>query len=375
MNNTYVKNEISVDELIDFLVNEIYPNYPQLMKLFNNDEEKVRGILKKNIKVIKRKSIHNEYGISAMYNVVTGEILIYSKEKIDIESLRNNNDLKHTIVHETIHALLKRTLGINHYVTGCSSNGQCNKKIIRGFFKDAFHLEGCDNVLKKLIAKKLFFMRINDENIGDGINEGFTVWLTEKLIGSKMSKDPYSFERTYIDTIERIKGEDSVLKFASGNYKEIADVLNMSEVDSLFFLKSIDIASSEINRVNPENQDYETKHSMWLFDSFQTAAQEMFVDNFLIPEYVKKLENDGVNCSTLEALCYILSGFRGIYEMSKSDDEEAKPMCEKSYKKIERLLSKTFIKYSYIAVGDNFSVDEIICLYGIYDYIYGKIRC
>ena len=120
----YIDNEISVQELITFLVDEVYPNYTPFMNLFGNNPDRMKEILKSNISSIRRIPIDKKDGVAARYSLVYKEIHLCSKNKLSIEDIRKDNDMMHIVVHESIHAILVNARQKDLIITGCSTNGK-----------------------------------------------------------------------------------------------------------------------------------------------------------------------------------------------------------------------------------------------------------
>ena len=221
-------------------------------------------------------------------------------------------------------------------------------------------------------------MRINDKNIGDGLNEGFTVWLTEKIIGTSMSKEAYTLEKIYIETIAELKGEKETIKIAGGNYNEIAELLNMSMGDFIIFVKSLDIASAEFSRIDTasdyENPSERTKIDMETFNLFHGSAQCIFIKEFIIPEFEERIEKEGLTFKNIESLCYIVSNFKGINETSKFGKDNYEPQGQQMYLDLENYLRAQCIDYSNEVNLDELSDIEIMDTHSIYDFVFDRLR-
>ena len=374
----YIDNEISVQELITFLVDEVYPNYTPFMNLFGNNPDRMKEILRANIGSIRRIPKEKKDGVAARYNITNKEIHFYSKNKLSIDDIRKNNDMMHIFVHESLHAILINARQKDLIITGCSANGKKNKKVIRGVFNDFFRLESKKGFLRRFLMKENFYRRIGDTYLGDGLNEGFTVWLTEKILGTEMSREAYRLEKYYVETIAELIGEEKTLKIADGDFHEIGKMLNMKDGDIVFFLKSLDIASSELAAIDASgdinNPGYETNRSMGLFDTFHGAAQFGFINGFIIPEYQKKIEKDGLDFKNLEKLCYIVSRFKGINEIAKFGKSDFVPKGQETYMMLEDYLEEKFIEFSNNTDISTLSDTEVMDINSIYDYIFMRLR-
>ena len=59
-------DEIDTEELIEFLVEELYSTYSPFMKLFNNDKEKMKQVLRENLSTIERVPEDREEGVQVL---------------------------------------------------------------------------------------------------------------------------------------------------------------------------------------------------------------------------------------------------------------------------------------------------------------------
>ena len=374
----YIDNEISVQELITFLVDEVYPNYTPFMNLFGNNPDRMKEILAANISSIRRIPIDKKDGVAARYSLVNKEIHFCSKNKLSIEDIRKDNDMMHIVVHESIHAILVNARQKDLIITGCSTNGKKNKKVIRGVFNEFIKLKSTKGFLRRFLMKENFYRRIDDTSLGDGFNEGFTVWLTEKILGTEMSREAYPLEKYYIETISELIGEEETLKIADGDFHKIGQMLNMKDGDVVLCLKSFDIASKEFAAIDAcediENPGDETSRSIESFDTFYGIAQFGFINGFVIPEYQKKVEQEGLDFKNLEKLCYIVSRFKGINETTKFRRENFVPQGQETYMMLEDFLEEKFIEYSNITDINALSDTEVMDINSIYDYIFMRLR-
>lgn len=369
-----IRDEISVEEFINFIAEEMYPAYPPFMKLFNNDKELIKQKLRENISCIKRVPKDVEEGTKGKYNIKDKSITFYSTKKVSIDDIRKDNNLKHIFVHESIHAVLSRKNTKKQAISGCSYNGKKNKMAIRGAFSKFCKLKGEKGLLKKIRFREDYFKMIDDTSVGTGLNEGFTVWLTEKIIGSEMEMDVYPLEKLYVDIISDLVGEEETIKIASGDYKLIASVLNMSRKELIFFLKSLDVASREAERLQVmkfgENKSKDIDIVINLYDIFHSYALFTFATRFIIPVHLKKIEKGGLNFKDLEMLCLNVSRVRSMNRISKFNKEDRIPKSQDVYMFLDEVLRDEFIEYTNSLSIEDLNDMEILGIDNMYEYIF-----
>lgn len=371
-----ITDEISVEEFIKFIAEEMYPAYTPFMNLFDNDKEKIKEQLRENLSCIKRIPEEKEEGTAGKYNITKKTIVFYSKNRIGIEDIRRSNNLKHIFVHESIHVIFSKARSKKQTICGCSYNGRKNRKVIRGVVKKFCRFEGGKGLLQDFINRERFYRMIDDTSVGDGLNEGFTVWLTEKIIGTTMEMDVYPIDKPFVEMINDLVGEEETLKISSGDYNTIANVLNMSKDELVFFLKCLDVASKGYERVYQldgyEKQNDEIDATISVFDMFYNYAQFVFVIRFIIPVYEKIVQENGLDYKTLENFCCMVSMFKSIDNTIKFGREDYIPRSHETYKYLDESLRDKFIKYTNAADITSLKDNEVLGIIGMYSFLFKK---
>lgn len=213
----------------------------------------VKNRLKLNLdKVIIDVSTDNSN--TGFYDMDSSNIILFlngiSGQTITIEDIKNNKKLQHSILHESIHAIFKRTK------EECEHYGIESGTGILEFYK-------------------------NGTELGRGLNEGLTEWICQK---AGYGNSAYMSEKNIVRMIELAIGEESVMKLANGHIKgNIANLLQMTEQECVRNLIHID----NINRIemNPNLEDYEAKLDKSITD-FETIIFEKY-----FREEIENLQN------------------------------------------------------------------------------------
>lgn len=96
---------INKKEAIEFLIEECYKKFPELMKQIS--EEEMYKILDENISEIT--SGQKDKDASGLYFTETKEIQILNRGIVSLEDIKNDPDLIAVLVHESLHALFRKT--------------------------------------------------------------------------------------------------------------------------------------------------------------------------------------------------------------------------------------------------------------------------
>lgn len=151
-----------------------------------------------------------EIGRLGFYHNINKSITICTKNRDDdsvltVEDIESNNNLLFVIIHESVHATLKRTLperlkyGIGNVSTG----------------------------LLEEISK--------GKRLGIGLNEGLTNWISTKVSG--LDHTSYNELTTLIKELEIAIGEENVMKLGKGNIKKnVVNILQMKPKELVTFL-------------------------------------------------------------------------------------------------------------------------------------------
>ena len=213
--------------LIDF-VEKTLNNSEVFTRVYGKDF--VRRRLEINLKKVYT-DISDSNVNTGLYDIENSCITIFksnnSTTPLTIADIENNKKLKHMILHESIHAIFRRTK------------------------------EECENYGIEDGTGILEFYN-NGQELGRGFNEGLTEWICQKAGYGEAS---YTSEKNIIKILELALGEDAIMQLASGNIKEnIARLLQMSKVECLQTIALIDNIYQNEQRVSAINQnvlDYE----------------------------------------------------------------------------------------------------------------------
>lgn len=174
---------------------------------------------------------------TGLYDMENSSITIFSSNEssrpLTIADIENNKKLKHMILHESIHAIFRRT------------KEECQ----------AYGIEDGTGVLE-------FYK--NNQELGRGFNEGLTEWICQK---AGYGEQAYSAEKGIMKILELAIGEDAVMQLANGDIKgNIAELLKMSKAESLQTIALVDNIYHNEQRVSEqmvlESEDIELDKSV-----------------------------------------------------------------------------------------------------------------
>lgn len=174
---------------------------------------------------------------TGLYDMENSSITIFTSNEstrpLTIADIENNKKLKHMILHESIHAIFRRT------------KEECQ----------AYGIEDGTGVLE-------FYK--NNQELGRGFNEGLTEWICQKAGYGEQS---YAAEKNIMKILELAIGEDAVMQLANGDIKgNIAQLLKMSKAESLQTIALVDNIYQNEQRataqMNLENEDMELDKSI-----------------------------------------------------------------------------------------------------------------
>lgn len=196
----------------------------------------VKQRLEKNLE-----KVYTDISISnfntGLYDMENSSITIFSGNEytrpLTIADIENNKKLKHMILHESIHAIFRRT------------KEECQ----------AYSIEDGTGVLE-------FYK--NNQELGRGFNEGLTEWICQK---AGYGEQAYAAEKGIMKILELAISEDAVMQLANGDIKgNIAKLLKMSRAESLQTIALVDnIYQNEqrtTDKMNLENEDMELDKSI-----------------------------------------------------------------------------------------------------------------
>lgn len=139
-------------------------------------------------------------------NINNSEIVICSEEKnIRIEDLIKNKEKFATLIHESVHKILKNSTGTGLLIIADIDE---EKSIFRNF-----------------------------KEIGRGINEGYTNWIT-KQCGVKI--ESYQVLTSINEQIACCIGIKKMTNLSKGGFKRLARYLNMNDDECIAFTRKLD---------------------------------------------------------------------------------------------------------------------------------------
>ena len=160
----------------------------------------VRQRLEVNLDKVYTDLYHN--GDNGQYSLNDLSIRLFSDDEnakpLTIKDIKSNFNLQHDILHETIHAIFRRT------------DEECRN----------FGIED---------GTGLWEFYNNGLPLGKGLNEGLTEWICKK---AGYPLNVYGAEANIIELFELAIGEDKVMQLAKGDIRgNVAELLQMSKED------------------------------------------------------------------------------------------------------------------------------------------------
>lgn len=198
----------------------------------------VRKRLEKNLEKVYT-DISSSNSNTALYDMDNSCITIFSgnnsAKSLAVADIENNKKLKHLILHESIHAIFRRT------------KEECQK----------FGIEDGTGILE-------FYN--NGQELGRGFNEGLTEWICQKAGYGEQS---YDSEKDIVKILELAIGEEAVMELAKGDIRgNVAKILQMKKVECLQLMALVDNIYQnerkiyEIGEINSDNENIELDKSI-----------------------------------------------------------------------------------------------------------------
>lgn len=252
-----MENEELRQYLIDF-VEKTLNECEAFTRVYGKDF--VRKRLEKNLQKVYT-DISSSNLNTGLYDMENSSITIFSSNEstrpLKIADIENNKKLKHMILHESIHAIFRRT------------KEECQ----------AYGIEDGTGVLE-------FYK--NNQELGRGFNEGLTEWICQKAGYGEQS---YATEKGIMKILELAIGEDVVMQLANGDIKgNVAELLKMSKAESLQTIALVDNIYHNEQRVSEqrglESDDIELDKSI---SHLETILFEKYFKDEI--EIAQKTEN------------------------------------------------------------------------------------
>ncbi len=146
------------------------------------------------------------------------------------QDLQENEKMRKTLLHEGVHFALRR----DEYSTGILNtvNRNCEGTVF---------YTGKNRLIRRL--KKLY----QYEELGRGLNEGYTEWIVKKC-GFGINNSGYKELETFVEELELALGEKTVMKLGKG--KRIHRLLKMSKQETYAFLAKADRIYENIRKTS-----------------------------------------------------------------------------------------------------------------------------
>lgn len=223
----------------------------------------VRKRLEKNLEKVYT-DISSSNSNTALYDMDNSCITIFSGnnsvKSLTVADIENNKKLKHLILHESIHAIFRRT------------KEECQE----------FGIEDGTGILE-------FYN--NGQELGRGFNEGLTEWICQKAGYGEQS---YDSEKDIVKILELAIGEEAVMELAKGDIRgNVANILQMNKVECLQVMALVDNIYQkerkiyEIGEINADNENIELDKSI------------SYVESILFEKYFKKEIETALNTRNL----------------------------------------------------------------------------
>lgn len=298
---------MKVDDFIEYVVENGMMEFPALVERFS--EEGLCKRLRQNIKDVYEVEDFQETNLDGRYSTYSGEIEIRCNKKIDEDLMENNKEIKSTAIHESIHALFRRSYGSTglEYVTRDLSKLKIKKANIKNELKVLFTSK---NLIPKLRAMARVFsgyeiygpMKAKNE----AINEGLTDWITARCMDG-YAVGGYISETLIYSQLNCFKSDNEIVSLGDAIPIDISNVFNMNEKEYNRFSKEMDARlfyakmigeltkDNETKRLNPEGIQYykeqQKKHAI--------AIQTTMLKKVILPEMKKEYDSEKCNYKNL----------------------------------------------------------------------------
>ena len=144
---------------------------------------------------------------------------------------------KHVFIHESIHALFRKS----PTSSGCREQKikSISLRKITGYVKNEMRRFFSDKSTRNRmnILKYFSLDRDHTKDFGHSLNEGFTEWCTGKCDGGATAYIP---QVKIVEILDSVIGTKNVLKIGEGNHNEIAKMLNMNLSEYNSFMSQMD---------------------------------------------------------------------------------------------------------------------------------------
>lgn len=201
-----MKNKQLKKEIIEYLVEEYYASFKELIDVWDKNE--LINRLNKNIKkVISNKKSAIYLG---RYYIINKKIIIYNKninnKQLELKDIKENLKLKTTILHEVTHALFRRNI------------------LTTGSFTINLGISMFKNYPKNIVKCR-------------GLNEGATNWIVEKC---GIQTHTYKIETNILKQLEIYLGTKDILDISIERTKNIHKVLGLTKKEFKKLYKMMD---------------------------------------------------------------------------------------------------------------------------------------
>lgn len=192
--------------------------------------------------------------------------------------IENNKKLKHLILHESIHAIFKRT------------KEECKK----------INIEDGTGVLE-------FYN--NGQELGRGFNEGLTEWICQKAGYGEKS---YPAEKDIIKILELALGEETVMKFCKGDIREnVAKILKMNEAESIQLMTLVDKIYQDEKTIS-EKEKVNCDQEIIELDKNISNVESILFDKYFKDEIESAINTNDLSEETMQRLYELSFYINGV---------------------------------------------------------------
>jgi len=247
---------------------------------------------------------------------------IIGRDSLSPEDIKNDESYKRTLLHESIHAILRKK----------------SSELENG------NLSSGTGIYEKYL---------NGAELGRGLNEGYTEWVCSK---AGYPSDAYVTLRTFVDELEIAIGEERVMTLGKGNIIGNASIqLGMNPEECIAFLGLIDEVYKLQGRVKDLNYIISTieeyKGRSKLSETERAKIEEKYNNLHEIPAYKRFIEiHNKVDLQQEEILKYQTYYFKVLLDKTK----------EKTTKNKSEVESQIFAKYFEAEFAELMQMESIL---------------
>lgn len=434
-------------DFVEFVIENGFKDLPELVDKY--PVEIIRERLNRNIENV-FESRDDSVIYSAYYCKDNDSVCIVNTEKrFNLDLLKQEEDKYHSAIHESIHALIskryiKKTKKAKHIILdkikgylkaktfycgmflrkidekhnlpirayGIAKTDKCApiRRNIAGFFEGDRKFKYKGSLISKFFyMKKSLFYLSNQKAIG--LEEGFTEWLTRKIVPYGNS---YKNVVCIINQMEAILGTRKTMDIADGKLSKIRKMINMDSshfYDMLYrmdeivraeyrrdtfekkleFLEKskkekneeqpksiVDLVKQKLDIIGEDLQHFDSdkksnveitrKYYKSIIQENLMRTEEILIDQFLIRNLYEALNKQNIELVDVKQSVKIFEQIRMFALNSDvSQSKFLKSNCYKRFQKVFQEIGKRFL-VEYKDKLKDFSSEELEYAYEIYDY-------